>query len=386
MVSGVNNVRKSLILIFLLILGLAILTGCSGKESASDSPTASTGNEMVESGGEQLTEEAVAELKNNQLEAANEDQLEGQLNNNIAGVDSKRETVYYSPFTGKPLREKVLVKAVMASIENSPPARPQSGLGEASLVYEFLVEGGITRFLALYWEEIPDKIGPIRSVRPYLIETALEYDALLLHAGASPAGFDMLDRTKISHLDQIYHGSYYWRSSLREAPHNLYTGGFKIKSYLSKLTGQEYGSRFSFQQISFIEPEDIRANKIYLNYWGSYRVCYRFDETKNLYYRYLVDFNHPHLTVEGKQLTARNIIVQFVDTGVIDSVGRLKMTLTGKGESLVFRDGIVIKGYWEKKGKNWTKYFNEEGKEIKLNPGKTWIQIVPRSTRINYEE
>jgi hypothetical protein len=352
--------RKVIAVALLIMLILVVLAGCAGKQ-------------------ETATEER-------QIESETDELIDTEIEETVSEEELNHQVTYYSPFTGRLLTEKITEKAVMVSIENAPQARPQSGLEDASLVYEFLVEGGITRFLALYRDHIPDKIGPVRSLRPYLIETALEYDALLLHAGASPAGFEMLERVDIDHLDQIYKGNYYWRSSQREAPHNLYTGYFKIESYYSRLTGREYEPRFSFQEISFVEPEDIKANLIYIYYWGDYLVLYQYDPENNMYKRFLSDLDHSHTGENNQQLTVRNIIIQRVDTEVIDSVGRLNMELDGTGQAFVFRDGIVIEGYWEKKDNNWTIFYDQEGNGIKLNPGKTWIQIIPESAKLSFEE
>lgn len=370
-----KNIKKSLFFIITLILIFSIvITGCSNRPTTTQQ-TEPEIKEVVEKEGQDKVEKNIDEENDEQLGIEPTNSSVNYNNNN-----------YLSPFTGLPIEKQIFQRGVMVSVENSPQARPQTGLEDALIVYEFLVEGGITRFLAFYWPELPQKVGPIRSVRPYFIKTALEYDALLLHAGASPMGFNMLNRVEIEHLDQIFKGSYYWRSSDRNPPHNLYTGGFKIKPYLNKITGIEYKPRFSFQKVSFIQSDSIKASNIFIDSWGDYQVIYKFSESENLYYRFLGDRDYPHLTTSGKQLTAKNIIVQYVPTRVIDDVGRLEMELEGKGEALIFRDGIVIKGYWEKRENNWTTYYDDNGEEVFLTPGKTWIQIIPTSSFVIYKE
>jgi len=294
--------------------------------------------------------------------------------------------VVLSKFDYLPVNNKALHRATMVSIENTPKARPQSGICEAPIVYEFLVEGGITRFLALYRSDIPDKIGPIRSVRPYMIEIAQEYNALLLHAGASPEGFEILENTDYTNLDQIYNGKYYWRSQQRPTPHNLYTGEYRINDYLNNMLGVEYDNRFNFEEIMIIANAKSKAEKVNINYWGSYDVIYKYSPEKNTYYRYLGDLDTPHFCENNTQITVKNIIVQFVKTSVKDDAGRLTMELEGSNKALYFRNGIVSEGYWEKEGQNLTKFYNENNEKITVNPGNTWIQIVPTNTKINYEE
>lgn len=301
-------------------------------------------------------------------------------------ADSSEEDVILSKFDYLPVNEKTLHRAMMVSVENTPKARPQSGICKAPIVYEFLVEGGITRFLALYRSEIPDKIGPIRSVRPYMIDIAKEYNALLLHAGASPEGFEILENTDYTNLDQIYNGKYYWRSKQRPNPHNLYTGEYRINEHLNNMLGVEYENRFNFEEIMIISNTKSKAKKININYWGDYKVIYKYSPKENAYYRYLGDLDTPHFCENNTQITVKNIIVQFVKTSVKDDAGRLSMDLEGSNEALYFRNGVVSEGYWEKEGENMTRFYNDNDNEITVNPGNTWIQIVPTNTKITYEE
>ena len=304
-------------------------------------------------------------------------------------IDTSAESeqkYHYSPFSGRPTMKKSFQKAVMAVIENSSRARPQAALNDASIVYEYLVEGGITRFAALYWQDIPNKIGPIRSARPYLIETARSYDAILLHAGASPEGFKILQNEDVEHLDQIYNGNYYWRGSEKKSPHNLYTGYFKISDYLKEITGQEYKARFKFQEFSFIDTSKIDSEEIIINYWGNYNVNYKYNMKKNNYKRYIYDFETPHMTLNNKQIEVDNIIIKFVNTEVKDKQGRLKMDINGTGKAYYFHDGIFSEGRWQKEKNEWTKFYNNEDELITLNPGKTWIQVLPQSADVIYRK
>jgi hypothetical protein len=301
-------------------------------------------------------------------------------------TEISEEDIVLSKFNYLPVDEKKLHRAMMVSIENTPAARPQSGICEAPIVYEFLVEGGITRFLALYRSGIPDKIGPIRSLRPYMIEIAREYNALLLHAGASPEGFEILENKSYPHLDQIYNGKYYWRNQQKPTPHNLYTGGYRINDYLDNMLGVEYDNRFNFEEIMILSNTKSKAEKININYWGNYNVIYKYSPGENTYYRYLGDLENPHFCEDNTQITVKNIIVQFVQTSVKDDAGRLTMDLEGSNKALYFRNGTVSEGYWEKEGQILTKFYNENNKEIAVNPGNTWIQIVPNNTKITYEE
>lgn len=367
---------KSIILALILILILVFLGACGLQD---DETQISEESQVVEE-----TPEVSDEEEGIGLEGDQGDIMDDYETDDIQ-MDLPEESDYQStsPFTGVPLKNKYFNRAVAVSIENSPAARPQSGLDEAEIIYEFMTEGGITRFLAVYWPDVPEKIGPIRSARPFLIETAAAYDSLFLHAGASPDGFEMLSGEDIMHLDQIYQSKYFWRSSKRPAPHNLYSGRPALTSYLSNLDEHEYPEQFNFMTAS-IMSDFVKAEDITIDYWGDYEVLYRYNKLNNNYQRYLNDFDNPHQSENGKKLNAKNIIVQYVETDVKDQEGRLKVDLNSGGKIELFRDGIVKEGRWEKNGDYRIDYYNNDGNSIQINPGQTWIQVVPANTEVSY--
>ena len=116
-----------------------------------------------------------------------------------------------------------------ATIDNITVARPQSGISKASLVYEAPVEAGITRFLAIYPEgEDVERIGPVRSARPYFLDWAAEFDALFVHVGGSPEALEKLRAYDMRDLNEFFNGAYFWRDRSRSAPHNTYTSTEKL--------------------------------------------------------------------------------------------------------------------------------------------------------------
>ncbi|TDO84479.1 DUF3048 family protein [Halanaerobium saccharolyticum] len=361
---------KLFILLILLLTSLFVFTACSpeGGEQVQRTEKKSTQQEKL---GQEDLEEEIQSIEEEY--AAESLEKERSLKNNYSAV---------SPFTGLPISQNYYKRAVAVSIENAPAARPQSGLGEAAIVYEFMLEGGITRFLAIYWPEVPGKIGPIRSARPALIKTAQSYDALFLHAGASPDGFELLADDSVLHLDQIYQSQYFWRSSKRRAPHNLYSGEEPLKNYLNNLSEKEYPEQFNFLTASVVS-DFKKAENISIDYWGSYKVLYEYNSLENNYLRFLNSKDNPHLLENGEQLKAKNIIVQHVRTSTKDSQGRQDIDLESGGKMQLFRDGLVIEGSWKNNRGDIT-YFNAAGKQIKLNPGQTWIEVVPNGTEITY--
>ncbi len=307
----------------------------------------------------------------------------GKINNYIKERDNNQN--YYSPLTGIPYQQKNNQIITAAVIENSLPARPQTGLDQAEIIYEFMVEGGITRFVALYWQQIPDRVGPIRSIRSYMLQIIEGYDPLVLHAGSSPGGYQYIKENNINNLDQIYNSKYYLRSNDRQRPHNLYTSS-RIKEYIpDQRSSMQLESRFTFQPAAFIKHGAEKAERIIINYWGNYKIIYIYNDQQNNYKRFLYNTDIPHLNAEGKQLKAKNVIVMFTKTFIEDDVGRLNMDLGGEGEFLFFKNGVITAGKWKKQeDKKWTKFYDNSGKEINVNPGQTWIQVVPLNAMIEW--
>ncbi|MGM0445466.1 MAG: DUF3048 domain-containing protein [Bacillota bacterium] len=375
------------LVILLIIVGVAavflkgsfqqdpvIEDGTTEKESEVDKETETDESiDTSESDSEQKEEKKTSDSTKDKTDESSEQ--------NTVQEDTK-----LSKFNYLPIKDNILHRAVMVSIENTPRARPQAGLNEAPIVYEFLVEGGITRFLALYWANIPEKIGPIRSLRPYMIDIAKEYEALLLHAGASPDGFEILQKNNIPSLDQIFNGKYYWRSDQKPSPHNLYTSEYRISEHLNEMLGVEYENRFNFEEIMIISNVKEKAEVIDIDYWGNYKVIYEYNSEDNSYLRFLNNEKNPHYGENGNQIKVKNIIVQFVKTKVKDDVGRLSMEVTGENKALYFRNGLVNEGHWEKTENGFTEFYNNENKHIKVNPGNTWIQVVPTNIKVSYKE
>jgi hypothetical protein len=288
----------------------------------------------------------------------------------------------HGPFLGKMMKDPQLPKPVMVMVDNAPSARPQYGLEDASIVYEFLVEGGVTRFLALFYEKVPGRVGPVRSTRSYFIQTALEYNALLLHVGASPDGYKQLTDTKIDHRDQITDGNWFWRDDKQVAPCNVYTVQ-QLPDLLKVKEAVTVEGHFPFRgTVSNQLGKAYAATKATLHYAEGYKVNYQYDEDKEGYVRMIN--GTPHQMANGKKVYAKNILIQFVNTRVSDQVGRLEMTLVGSGKALFFKEGYAFVGTWTKKEGGKTYFLDELGKEWQLEAGQTWIQVIPSTAKVEY--
>lgn len=275
-------------------------------------------------------------------------------------------------------------------IENITESRPQSGLNKASVVYEALAEGGITRFMALYpvGEEIAE-IGPVRSARKYYITYAEEYRPLYVHAGGSPDALTYLglSTTNVVDFNQFRHGPNFWRDKSRHAPHNLYTSTELLLRGLRDIAPNLEPSftPWTFKAEPSFESVPEVTKDIVINYSSfNYRVTYTYNKSLNAYTRSQGDTEQ--VTKDGGKIEVKNVIVQFVKTGLLDGdKQRLSMETVGEGKLLLFQDGKSIVGTWKKTSPSERmKFLDEHAQELPLNPGMTWISVVPNDRTVDY--
>lgn len=278
------------------------------------------------------------------------------------------------------------VTAVM--IENSASARPQSGLDQASVVFEAVAEGGITRFEALFQDTAPSYIGPVRSVRPYYIQWGMAFDAAIAHVGGSGEALQDMKDWKVKDLDQFANGAYYQRISSRDAPHNVYTS----MSQLNDLEGKKGFSTAKFT--SFLRKTDEpaktpNATSIDVAISGSlYNSHYDYDTEKNAYKR--SQGGGPHMQVDGNgaqtQIEPKVVIALTMTQGIEADDTHTAYSTIGTGHAYIFQDGKVTEGTWKKaaNAENFT-FTDLSNKPIKLNPGQTWITAVGNSSYVTYK-
>lgn len=289
---------------------------------------------------------------------------------------------------------------IAVMIENLITVRPQAGLSQAAVVYESLVEGGITRFLAIFdvqTENIP-KIGPVRSVRPYYVEWASEYGkggAIIAHAGGSPEALQMIDSYRINDLNQIRGAApYFWRESRTPAPHNLFTSSELLARALHDKNFWDATPEFkawNFQDNTPKKTSESTAqnvNKITIDYSSgtAYQVEYQLDTETQEYLRFNAGVPHKDSNT-NQQIRAKNVIMIVIPKILaVGEKGRLTLDIHGEGKVHVARAGEIVTGTWKKKDReDRMQFFTEEGKEIDLRRGATWIQIVPEDRTIRFE-
>lgn len=290
---------------------------------------------------------------------------------------------YTAPLTGLPLQEPLTRRPLAIMINNAPAARPQSGLIDADVVYEVLAEGGVTRLVSIFHSQADSaKIGPIRSIRPYMIDLGESYHGVLVHAGASNDAYAILQRQHKEDLDEITNaGAYFWRDKSRKAPHNLYSN---VEKLLEGAVKHNYATEdaavpgYAFYGENEGPDSAETASRVEIKFQlDNYRVGYEYDAAAGRYKRSVN--GTPHTDLEsGEQLTAANVVVMGADHKVLDDVGRLDVELELGGEAVLFQQGKMIRARWIRQADDIIR-FAKDNRELPMVPGNTYIHIVPNS-------
>jgi hypothetical protein len=324
-------------------------------------------------------------------------------------------------------------RPITAMIENHVDSRPPSGLSKADVVYEAVAEGGITRFLTVFYcgasaEDV--NIGPIRSARIYFLDFASEYgdNPLFVHQGGAnnicnncPGGVkpygdiatkvdvykvlskigwsngklgnDMDGQTNLGlpaiwrDLERIPNAA--WEHTVIGSTDKLFEEGAKRGFAYADAGGVAWDKNFvSWNFIDGKASDNPTASDISFEFWSNkpdYDVEWKYDKAKNIYMRF--DGSKEHIDFNNKeQLSASNVVLEFAkEEGPVDKEIHMYYTTTGTGKALVFQNGDVVEATWKKDSRvSRTKYFDSKGKEIAFVRGVTWVELVPSGNKINY--
>ena len=279
-------------------------------------------------------------------------------------------------------------------INNVAGARKlQSGLQDAYIIYEMMVEGGITRYLALFLDQNTERIGSIRSARHYYLDYALENDAIYVHHGYSPQAREDWNSLGVDRIE-VNESTTGWRdkSASKTYEFTLFSSIEKLNKGLgSKRTerNNDLLLNYSADEVDLSQLEGaIPANKLNIKYSGNTNNNYVYDKDNKFYLRSVNNKSQDDY-VTGKQLTVKNIIVYSIKYSGIsgDDKGRQTIDNIGEGNGYYISNGYAIPITWSKKSrKSQTIYRYNNGQEITVNDGNTFIQIVPESGSINITE
>ena len=288
---------------------------------------------------------------------------------------------FYSKLSGVEVSEKSLENAPVfgVMIENSIPARPQSGLSQAEVVFEAIAEGGITRFLALYQQNKPELLGPVRSVRGYYIDWASGFDASIAHVGGPGDALARMRDGKHKDMDEFLNTQTFWRSKNRYAPHNVYTN-FTNLSTLGSSKGWNSSNFEGFSRKEDSPAKEKNATQIQVNISGfSYNSTYIYQENCNCYLRSQAGV--AHTDANGIQISTKTLIVLKMENRLATDRYHNVYRNIGSGVAIVFQDGVAQEVKWVKLSESSPLILqNNDGSNFKINRGQSWIVAVGNST------
>lgn len=315
-----------------------------------------------------------------------------QNTQNVATITEQPE-LFEAPLDGVMTDEASSERHPLAVIvENHPDARPQAGLNKASVVYEAIAEGGITRFLAVFGTNNADKVGPIRSARTYFVDWSEGYNAFLSHVGGNMDALDKIKSDKVPDLDQFAYSSPYSREGSGVATeHTMFSSTEKLWAQADKLN---YPSANNFTKYTFKDdpageaktllPESQKLTIDFSN--DSYKAVFDYDKTSNSYKRSLAGKSHVD-KLSKEQIAPKNVVIMTVKrtpTKTRINEAGYNMATLGTGKADIFMDGKHIIGTWKKdRSTSREIFYDADSKEVTFNRGQTWISVIPPETGIS---
>ena len=364
----INKRAKAIISLILSGAMIFSMVGCKGAPEAA-SPTEPAKQESTAKPNSSSSKEDTAEEDPNALEP-------GMMRSFLSGL---------------PVEEKIgNRRPVAVMLNNLEAAQPMSGVSYADVVYEYVVEGSITRLMGIFenYDKL-DKIGSVRSCREYFVYTALEFDAIYMHFGQAAYALSLLEEDYVNNLNGLGEAgdTCFYRTTDRKAPHNVYTSAKGIEAGIKKLGYREdhyegYKGKFKFcdlgdevtneggMEVTHMEPK-YKINKP----WFEYN-----PETKK-YDRFQYDGPHIDATT-GEQLSYENVIFQYNFWTQLDEKDYLAFDCHSGGSFQYFTHGKMVMGTWQREinednyNMSAIRYYDSNGDELVINNGKTFVCVI----------
>jgi hypothetical protein len=293
-----------------------------------------------------------------------------------------------APLTGlvDPSGASLTRPALSVKVENTDAARPQAGIDQADVLYEEVVEGNITRFVAIFNSQIPDVIGPVRSVRAEDPDIVWPIGGIFAYSGGAPVNVNAINAAPVHAVDESAaqaNGAMQRNAQgqpPRDAPHNLYAIGPK----LIELGGDPKPPPALFQYLPADAPPLTGTGVVSMRigFIQGYDPTYTWDAGSRTWKRTNSQNGSPFTVVGGAQIAPTNVVVQFTHYAN-EGEGQT----VGQGDVWVFSDGVVRKGTWVRPDKTQpAKYVDANGQPILLRPGRTWVELLPSDAPVDVVE
>lgn len=308
-----------------------------------------------------------------------------------------------NPLTGEPTQEEDTYKRrpVMVMLNNLKQALPQSGNGQADVIYEILEEGGITRMLAVYQDitQVEGNLGSIRSTRPYYVYLVAGLDGFLVHAGGSGAAYNAIESLYIDDLDALSGpaASLFWRDKNRlnsgyATEHTMYITASDIADYLKEMPirtrhTDEWANSVDRTFVEDATPADgSAANVITVPFSGYKTGEFKYDPDTG---KYLVsEFGSAYMDeAQGKQVSVKNVLIVMTEVSRIegDTKGRINVAMEGSGIGYFACGGKYIPINWSRETETSPYVFTTmDGEPLVLGIGNSYVNIVPTTCSVSF--
>ena len=290
-----------------------------------------------------------------------------------------------APLRGTPLDDGAGTNpSIAAKIDNHVAARPQVGLEKTDIVFEELVEGGLTRYVAVWQSAIPKEIGPVRSIRPMDPDIVSPFKGIIAYSGGQPRFVELMKSTEVYNAihGQSDTASTFFRSPSKRAPHNVLVKAREVIADHKSLKppGQQFGYALDLAS-STAAKEGAPTTGITLVFGPPSKPSWKWSDSKTLWVR--SQNGEKDKDTAGNQLSATNIVVLRV--AVDSGLGVPKTELVGKGEAWVAAGGKYVHAKWAKTSRtSRIKLIDDTGAVIRLAPGNTWIEMVPSTGSVSF--
>jgi hypothetical protein len=270
--------------------------------------------------------------------------------------------------------------ALSAKIDNQFDARPQWGLERTDIVFEELVEGGLTRYVAVWHSDVPDRIGPVRSIRPMDPDIASPLGGIIAYSGGQQRFVSMMQKTD---MHNAIHGGkddrFMYRTDARRAPHNVILRADDIVDHYDELNAPS--AQFRYSPAGWAPLFGRTSPGVDVRFSPASHRSWRWSSEHKTYLR--SQSGEPDRVDNGKRITAKNVVV--LEVGIDWRYGYIpKTVMVDSGIGWVSTGGSAMRVTWSKKDRDSRIVLrNEAGSEVRLAPGNTWVELVPKDGAVN---
>ncbi|PFG34131.1 DUF3048 domain-containing protein [Sanguibacter antarcticus] len=291
------------------------------------------------------------------------------------------------PLTGVEATDVATRPAVAVKIENSKDARPQTGLEQADVVWEEMVEGGITRYIAVYHSQVPEEVGPIRSVRPMDSNIIAPLGGLLVFSGGQPIFVSSVSEVGLQVVSHDAGASGFYRTSSRVAPHNVFGTPSTFLAQADAEHSAAPAPEFVFardEAQASAAASGAPTNAISITMSAYSHPSWTWDAASGTFQR--AEAGTAAVSSTGARFSAKNVVVMNVamyDTGTVDPAGSPvpESEVIGSGTALVASGGRSVEATWSKTDASSPFVLTAaDGSPVTLAPGQTWVELVPNTT------